>query len=475
MVNDSVKMVEIPLEEYEALKALVVVLSSKVEELQAQNLELQAKLNKNSKNSNKPPSSDGPKKGNIKNSRVKSANPSGGQFGHAGNTLKLSQTPDTIIELVPLANCECGGAVHKNDNFTVRQQTDVERIRVLTVEYRAHDGVCQDCGKVHKSSFPDGVTGTASYGNNLQAILTYLNSYQLLPLKRTCELMRDLFGLEVSQGTIVNSANEAYEALEESEERTKEDIIASETAHFDESGMRVCGTNHWLHVASTKTGTVYSIHEKRGKEAMDDMGILPRFRGTAIHDHWKSYLNYALCAHAECNQHILRSLLYLYEDLNQDFAGETAALLLRIKHHVDLTKMFGNNENSLAQEDIDIYLSMYRKILANADATKAETPLEARRMLNRLAKYEQETLLFMYDFSVPFTNNQAERDIRMPKAKQKISGGFRSEDGAKAFARIRGFISTARKRGKSIYDGLRAVFNGEATEFLYPIHEPTST
>jgi len=363
--------------------------------------------------------------------------------------------------------------VLKTDNFSVRQQKDIERPKVLTIEYRAHEGVCQECGKIHKASFPDKVNGTASYGDSLQAILTYLNSYQLLPQKRTTELMRDLFGLKVSQGTIINSANEAYDALEEPEELTKEDIIESEIAGFDETGIRVCGTNHWLHVASTESSTVYSIHKKRGKEAMDDMGILPNFRGTAIHDHWKSYLHYALCAHAECNQHILRSLLYLYEDLNQDFAGEMAALLLRIKRHVDLSKLFNSDETSLGQEDTDIYLGMYHKILT--DTSGDGIPVDARRMLNRLAKYEHETLLFMYDFAVPFTNNLAERDIRMPKAKQKISGGFRSEEGAKAFARIRGFISTTRKRGKSAYDGLVAVFKGEATEFLYPIHEPNST
>ena len=458
--------IESIIQENQVLKALVVSLTAKV-------AELEARLNKNSKNSNKPPSSDGPKKGNVKNSRVKSGKPNGGQPGHAGATMVLNHSPDTIIKLTPITDCECGGEiVLQTENFTVRQITDIEPVKLVTVEYRAYDGVCAGCGKTHKASFPSGINGTASYGDNMQAILTYLNAYQLLPMKRTTELMWDLFGVKVSQGTIVNSAAEAYEALTEPEELTKEDIIQSEVAGFDETGARVCGKNHWLHVASTKTSTVYSIHAKRGKDAMDDMGILPLFRGTAIHDHWKSYYHYELCAHGECNQHILRDLKFIFEDLKQEWACEMICLLIRAKTHVDLTKLFNPDETSLAQKDAEIYLEMYRKILAGAENGKEQAPVKARRMMNRLAKYVDEVLLFMYDFDVPFTNNLSERDIRMTKTKQKISGGFRSVEGANAFARIRGFISTTRKRGKSVYDGLVAAFKGEATEFLYPAHVP---
>ena len=206
-------------------------------------------------------------------------------------------------------------------------------------------------------------------------------------------------------------------------------------------------------------------HRKRGREAMDEIGILPKFRGSAIHDHWKSYYYYVLCAHGECNQHHLRHLTYLYEDLGVDWALEMACLLLRIKDHVDLSKLFGADR--LEQEDIEKYEEMYRKILAGADRSD-KAPKEARRMANRLTDYEQETLLFMIDFDVPFTNNLAERDIRMPKGKQKISGGFRTYEGAKRFARIRGFISTVKKKGKSVFDGLASVFKGGAKAFLYP-------
>lgn len=450
--------------EYEALKGLVVALTQEI-------TELKAKLNKTSKNSNKPPSSDGPKKGSVKNSRTISGKKPGGQPGHEGRTKPLNSSPDTVVELKPIEECDCGGqVVVSHDNYTVRQVTDVVLPQTITVEYRAKGGTCAACGKVHKASFPEGVDGIASYGNNLQAIVTYLTTYQLLPLKRTSELIKDLFGISISQGTVVASSQEAYEKLADPEDHIKEEVINSDEAGFDESGMRVAGKNHWLHTASTETCTVYSIHIKRGAEAMDEMGILPRFRGTAIHDHWRSYYHY-LCAHGECNQHHLRHLQYLHEDLGCDWAGEMICLLLRAKRHVDLTKLFKaeNQEvNSLEQEDIETYDRMYREILENARITIGEAPLDAQRMIKRLSKFEQETLLFMCDFSVPFTNNLAERDIRMPKAKQKISGGFRTKNGADIFARIRGFVSTTKKRGKNVMDGMISIFKDDALNFLFP-------
>jgi transposase len=438
------------------------ILREIVSALLTENAELKAKLNKTSKNSNKPPSTDGFNK-NVKNSRVRSGKPSGGQPGHAGKTKEITASPDVIIELKPQKECECGGeVVIQTDNYTVRQVTDIERVKVLTVEYRRVGGKCSSCGKVHKSSFPTGVESFNSYGENLKAMLCYLTNYQLLPLKRTTELVKDLFGLKVSEGTVVSAERECYENLEDAEGEIKEDIIESDVAGFDESGMRVAGKTYWLHSAGTKKSTVYQIHRSRGIKAMDEMGILPRFTGTAIHDHWKSYYHYT-CAHGECNQHHLRTLKYLYEDLGCAWAFDMACLLLWIKHHVDLCVLFGAEK--LEQEDIEKYLELYRIVLDTAD-NSTNAPNESRRMSKRLRAFEQETLMFMLDFAVPFTNNLAERDIRMPKAKQKISGCFRSEAGADSFARTRGFLSTAKKRGKNIFDGLVSVFSGNPSAFL---------
>jgi len=441
------------------------ILRNVVARLTAKIAELEARLNKTSRNSNKPPSSDGPKKGAPKNSRVPSGKPSGGQPGHEGSTKEISPAPDTVIELKPKTECECGGEIIvKTDAFTVRQVTDILPATVITVEYRAEEGVCAKCGKVHKASFPEGVDSIVSYGENVQAMLTYLTNYQLLPLKRTTELVQDLYGLKVSQGTVVSASQEAYEKLGDVESCIKQELLESDVVHFDETGMRVKGKNQWLHSAGTQTATLYGIHQKRGQEAMDEIGILPEFTGTAIHDHWRSYYCYKNCAHGECNEHHLRSLIYLYEDLGVTWAFEMACLLLRIKEHIDLSKCFGADR--LEQEDIEEYQSIYREILKNADQSE-KSLIEERRMAKRLTEYEPETLLFMLDFDVPFTNNLAERDVRMPKTKQKISGGFRSDDGAKAFARIRGYISTVKKKGERAFDGLVFAFKGDAKAFLY--------
>lgn len=450
------EMVTIPKQEYEALKATVAALVAEVKDLKAQ-------LAKNSGNSGKPPSSDGLGK-QVKNSRVKSGKPTGGQQGHVGKTKYQTSKPDTIVKLEPQTECTCGGKIIvSNDAFLVRQQEDLQPAQVITIEYRAHDGTCDCCGKEYKASFPEGVNSPVSYGPHLRGMIAYLNSYQLLPLKRTAEMVKHLYGIDISQATIVNIMREAHANLAPIEVRLKDEIIRSDIAYFDESGMRVCARLYWIHSASTEECTVYLVHPKRGCDAMDEMGILPVFTGTAIHDHWKSYYHY-LCAHAECNAHHLRHLRWLFEDLGYEWAGEMICLLLRIKRHIDLSIVFG--ADSLPQEAIEAYELAYRKILEGARST--ENPhVESKRMANRMTNYEQESLLFMYDFDVPFTNNLAERDIRMPKLKQKISGGFRSEEGANSFARIRGFVSTAIKRGKSVYDGLIAVFNGDAYDFMF--------
>jgi transposase len=453
------EMIQIPKEEYDAMKTLIATLTAEL-------IELKAQLNKTSKNSNKPPSTDGLGKGKIKNNRISSGKQSGGQLGHAGATKSQTLTPEIIIKLPIVTTCTCGGnVVLQTDDYIARQVTDMQPARVITKEYRVHKGVCASCGKVHKSDFPTGVTSPVSYGANLKAIATYLTNYQLIPLKRTTELLNDLYGIKISEGTIVATNQEAYEKLEGTEEHMKEELIESDVVNFDESGMRENGKTRWLHSAGTKDCTVYIIHEKRGKEATDAMGILPLFRGTAVHDHWKTYYKYDQCAHAECNQHHLRALKYLYEDLNVAWAKDMATLLCRINHHVELSKCFGANH--LEMLDITEYEGLYRAILATADTSK-EAPKEARRMAKRLAAFEPETLLFMLDFNVPFTNNLAERDIRMPKTKLKISGGFRSVDGAKSFARTRGFISTLKKKGKNVLEGLVSAFNGDSETFLYP-------
>jgi len=483
-------------EESEILKKTVAALTAKVEELEA-------KSKKNSKNSSKPPSSDGIKKPKATQSlREKTGRASGGQEGHPGASLKLKDQPEEVIILQVKNTCECGGKIIINDGIVEKRQvTDVEPSKVITIEYRAEEGICEDCGKVHKASFPEDVNAAAVYGPGIQAVLTYMTNYQFLPLERAVEFVKEIYGINISQGTIINASKEVFTKLEPVVPLIKADVINSDVAGFDESGMRVAGSLHWLHCAATKDAVYYTIHKKRGKEGMDAAGILPNFKGTAIHDHWKVYYKYKDCSHGECNAHHLRHLEFLSDVMGQDWATEMICLLLRIKTHVDYSRLFGANE--LGKEDIEEYERMYRAIIASgADSIGIENPYgtvdpapeqiedttmpiednavlmpaktkrrkktEAERMLIRLAQYELETLMFMYDFDVPFDNNIAEASIRMPKLHQKISGCFRTEDGADVFTRIRSFIGTAKKKGKNIMEGIRAVLDGHGADFLYP-------
>ncbi len=234
------------------LRDLVATLTARV-------AELEARLNKNSGNSSKPPSSDGyKKKPVVKNSRVRSERPSGGQLGHAGTTKPLTPAPDTIIKLKPQGNCECGGTIIiSEEQYSIRQETDIVQPRVVTVEYQAYNGVCAKCGKEHKASFPEHLKeAPVSYGPQIQSLVTYLSVYQLMPLKRITELMEEVFGIKLSQGFILSSGQEAYEKLAAPEEQIKSEIINSDVACFDESGYRVGGKLHWLHCASTPDGTV---------------------------------------------------------------------------------------------------------------------------------------------------------------------------------------------------------------------------
>ena len=403
---------------------------------------------------------------------------------------------------------------------------------MITIEFRAEEGVCEDCGKVHKASFPEGVDAAAVYGPGIQAVLTYMTNYQHLPLERATEFVKEIYGIDISQGTIISANKEVYEKLTKVDPLIKDELINSDVVGFDESGMRVAGSLNWLHCAATKGAVYYTIHKKRGKEGMDDAGILPNFTGVAIHDHWKAYYKYTDCAHGECNAHHLRQLVFISDVLGQDWAKEMLCLLMRIKTHVDYSRLFESNR--LPKEDIEEYEGMYRRIIVNAacaigmknpydsgnigsenaipeserNDTESETvsdgcmqgitgqscqsddgdtaadvnpaaprikktrqkKTESERLLARLAQYEQETLTFMYDFKVPFDNNIAEAGIRMPKLHQKISGCFRTKEGADVFARIRSFIGTSKKKGKNIMDGLRAVLDGQGVDFLYPGH-----
>lgn len=453
-----------------SLQQEVIDLRKANQQLNIRISELEARLNKNSGNSSKPPSSDGYKK--IQNSREKTGRHTGGQWGHEGKTLEKVQNPDEVIEYKTPEICDCGHSlVGVESTKKTRQVFDIPKPQIRVTEHVTYETVYPGCGKVHKTDFPAGVTQPVQYGENMQALMNYLTQYQLIPLERAAEAIEDITGQAISEGTLVNAADALYEKLEDSVEEIKQKVTDSDVVGFDETGMRSEGKNKWLHAASTETWTYYAIHEKRGEKAARDIGILPDFKGTAVHDHWKSYYGFTDCTHAECNAHHLRSLKDVSENYHQDWADEMAGLLVKIYRRVEDLKAQGFNK--MSEEEMQQWHGEYHGIISRGieeDGQKSPQILNKKgkpkkskplQLLLQLQQYDIETLAFMYDFQVPFHNNLTERDLRMQKLRQKISGCFRGKNGANVFCRIRSYISTARKNGIDVMEAIAMAVRGQ--------------
>lgn len=429
---------------------------------------LEAQLSKNSRNSSKPPSSDGLRK--PKSLRKKGERKTGGQAGHKGITLNQVETPDVIIThtaelcetcLASLVNVEAL-------DFERRQEFDLPKIEPIVTEHLAEIKVCPHCGCQTKGKFPEDITQGVQYGPRVKAMASYLSHYQLLPYARLQELFEDVFKLPLSEGTLFNISSACYKKLEGYEAHIRQMLTLSPVVHFDESGLRVTKELNWLHVASTETLTHYEMHKKRGQEAMDDMGILPVFKGIAVHDHWKPYFHYGK-KHGLCNAHHLRELTYHEEQYSQEWSKKMKALLFEIKGEVDAHKCVG--DLTMDPKRLSYFSRKYSYILREGlkeippvylGEKKRGKPKQhpAKNLFDRLRDFKRETLAFMYNFTVNFTNNRAEQDIRMIKVKQKISGCFRSHQGCEMFLRARGYISTARKNTLNPLDALTDAFKG---------------
>ena len=441
------------------------------ERLTVENAELRARTNQNSTNSSKPPSSDGYSKA-PQNSRVKSGRPTGGQWGHEGRTLEKVQNPDEVVEHKIPEACDCGCSLNGIEcQKKTRQVFEIPKAPIRVTEYVTYESKCPECGKIHKSDFPPEVTQPVQYGENMQTLMNYLTQYQLIPLERAAEAIRDITGQKVSEGTLVNVSNALYEKLGSSVKDIKGQIIESIVVNFDETGMRSEGKTKWMHVASTEKLTYYQFHEKRGEKAAKDIGILPNFKGTAVHDHWKPYYCFTDCTHAECNAHNLRYLKDVVENYHQDWANYMTGLLIEIHRRVKDLKVQGGCE--MDKEEIQIWLGRYHSIIGDGiieDIKKSPIVLNKKgkpkkskplQLLLKLQQYDIETLAFMYDFDIPFTNNLSEKDLRMQKLRQKISGCFRGKNGADVFCRIRSYISTARKNGIGTMDAIAMAVRGQ--------------
>lgn len=461
------------------LQARIVALEEIVAALGVRVEALESRLAKDSHNSSKPPSSDGPA-AKPRSQRPASGKPSGGQPGHPGSTLRFSDNPDRV-EAVPspetCARCGAamGGAAGVGEER--RQVFHLPPLRLQVLELRGQTKECPCCGLRNSALFPPEAPGPVNYGPDVKMLGVYLMDYQLLPYERTAQLLGDLFGTAPSEGTLHAAAQECAAQLAPVEEEIKEGIQQAKVAQFDETGVRVEKRRGWLHVACTTALTFYAYHAKRGKVAMDEIDILPEFNGWAVHDGLASYQQYD-CAHGLCNAHHLRELTFVVEQLHQDWAAQMKGLLLDAKVRVEAARELG--WSSLPESEVVDIERRYQAVLdegfaANAapevvaDAPKKrgrKKQSKAKNLLDRLDKHRLEALAFVHDFRVPFDNNLAERDLRMVKVQQKVSGCFRTVDGARVFCRIRGYISTVRKQGCNVLAALEGAVCGRP---LHPV------
>jgi transposase len=462
----------------ETLISIILTLQQQVCELQkavaeqaAEIQRLRDQLAKNSRNSGKPPSSDGLKKARTRNLRKKTGRRSGGQKGHKGQTLKMVEQPDHVQTHQAIQCPDCATDLRSVEPCEVqrRQVFDIPPVRVEVTEHQAEVKVCPCCGKRVKGDFPSDVTQPVQYGPRIKAKISYLNNYQLIPWARTCELLGDFYGHTPAEALVLESNAAVVDGIEPSLDATWQQLIASDVVHFDESGLRVEGRLNWLHVASTNHLTYYGVHPKRGQEGMKALGILPAFEGWAVHDCWRSYFVFDNCLHALCNAHILRDLLFIVEQYEQSWAEKMIKLLLDIKAEVDVAPV---DQMSLPPERLAHFEQRYDELISQglaANPPPADPPPKKRgrkkqsapkNLLDRLQEHKLKVLAFMYDFRVPFDNNLAERDVRMVKIKQKVSGAFRTRTGAETFCAIRSYISTARKHGLNVIDAIHDALTG---------------
>jgi len=454
------------------VEQLLVLLAERdrlIESLVARIAELEARLGKNSQNSSKPPSTDNPfVKPPPRSLRGKSGRRPGKQPGQGGARLEPRPEPDEVVVHVPDTCQGCGGdlALAPVSGEQRRQVFDIPPIQLGVVEHRAQSRAC-GCGHLSTASFPAQASAPTCYGPGVAALAIYLMGRQHLPVARTAELMSEVLGAPVSTGWLSSLLPAAAGQLTGFLAATQEALRSAPVAHFDETGGRVGGKLWWVHVACTGELTLYHRARGRGKDSMNRGGVLPGFTGVAIHDGLSSYQGYEM-GHGLCNAHHLRELAGIAEATGQEWPTEMAELLVEINTTVKTAKT--QAKTSLPTRQIAAYRRRYRTIIAAGCAAHPPPPPTGRRgrpklgpagsLVRRLDLHQDDVLRFATDFNVAFDNNQAERDIRMIRLQQKISGGWRTETGADAFLTVRSYLSTARKHGHGALDVLTDLFTG---------------
>jgi transposase len=420
----------------------------------------------NSRNSSKPPSRDPNRE---KKKKAPGIRKPGGQIGHPGKTLRPVNDPDEV-EDIEIDRRTLPKGKYIEAGYEARQVFDVIVSRHV-IEYRAQILEDQD-GNQFVASFPHDVTRPVQYGRNTKVNAVYMSQYQLLPYERIKDHFESQMDIPLSVGSIYNFNKSAYERLEGFERWLIQRLSESELNHADETGINIDGKRHWLHCVSNNQLTYLYAHKARGTAAMNSGGVIPRFKGVLCHDHWKPYYSYS-CTHALCNAHHLRELERAIEQDNQQWARKMKDLLVQINTAVDRA---GGN---LSREESETFRTTYRKTIEEGEA-ECPAPIrpegekkrgrlkrsKSRNLLERLKDFESDVLRFMDNKLVPFTNNQGERDLRMTKVHQKISGCFRSPEGSRFFCRIRSYISTCKKHGVSANEALTLLFIGKNPDFM---------
>ena len=453
----------------------VCCLTDVIHRLTEEVADLKARLAKDSTNSHKPPSNECIRK--PKSQRTSSGKSPGGQPGHPGSTLMQVADPHSTEKHSPIHCRLCHTSLEKVNGVCVakRQVFDSSLVgwQLHITEHQVEKKICPHCGTASKGQFPVSVRAPVQYGANTRSLIAYLQNYQYIPLERTVETLDHLFGFHISKGTCARIPGELFRHLAPFESALKARLMGARVLHADETGVRCEKTLRWVHVTSTQLLTLYSIHKKRGKEAMDEIGVIPCFSGTLMHDFWRPYFTYSKMKHGLCNAHFIRELTFVHEERKEDWAKSMKNLLLTTWQKM---QAFQSQGAPLSKENIHAIELEYAKIIS--EGFKYHNGLEplprskrgkqkqrdGKNLLDRLHEKQESVLRFLYDSLVPFTNNQGEQDIRMMKLKQKISGCFRSFTGGQYFCRCRSYLSTARKQGWNILDALVTAFRGQPRE-----------
>lgn len=443
----------------EALVEIILKLEEQIDTLGRAVQTLQNANAKHSGNSSQPPSSDGLKKPAPKSVRGKSGKTGGGQAGHGGHTLKAVAEPDAVVvhAVTRCAHCQADLQAVGVSTVEKRQVFDLPEVVLAVTEHQAEHKACPGCGQTSRAIFPAEVRQPTQYGPRIRAQMVYFQTAQFIPLARTAAVIEDLYGQSVSEATILAAVSEAARVVAPVTEALRAYLVETpEAVHLDETGARVAGQLHWLHSAGNARATLYGIHPKRGSDGMNALGVVNRRQGWCVHDGWKAYFKYTM-RHALCNAHHLRELTFIHEQYQQQWAADLRHWLCRIKASVENARQSGHNALPFDQM---AYLQLRYDRLLDAAEREIDVPRSSStarpsknspptNLLNRLRDGRAYVLAFMTDFRVPFDNNAAERDIRMVKVQQKVSGGFRTLPGAQHFFAVRSYLATARKNGQS--------------------------